>query len=86
MSYEKVVVKFLNAEVNCEEFGCYILSIDERMVCEVSLLIDINIGIIEEIYSDPFLIITPHNSYVFSGYRLEEYFDEDGLTRIICRK
>lgn len=79
-------VRFQRVDVDCEEFNCYIQPINGETSCEINLLVNADLDVIEEIYSDPFLIITPHNSYVFNGYKLDEYFDEGGLTKVICRK
>ena len=81
-----MIVRFKNVDVDCEEFDCYVQPADEEVNCEIDLLVNADVDVIEEIYSDPFLIITSHNSYVFSGYKLDEYFDEGGLTKVICRK
>ena len=81
-----MTVNFKNVEVDCVEFNCTMSQINEETVCEVDLLVNADIDIVEDIYSDPFVIMSEKNGYVFSGYKLEEYFDEDGLTRIICRK
>ena len=81
-----MTVNFKNVEVDCVEFNCTMNQINEETVCEVDLLINADIDIIEDIYSDPFVIMNEKNGYVFSGYRLEEYFDDDGLTRVVCRK
>lgn len=81
-----MTVNFKNVEVNCVEFNCTMNQINEETICEVDLLVNADVDIVEDIYSDPFAIMNEKTGYVFSGYRLEEYFDEDGLTRIICRK
>lgn len=81
-----MTVNFKNVEVDCVEFNCTMNQINEETVCEVDLLVNADMDIVEDIYSDPFVIMSEKNGYVFSGYKLEEYFDEDGLTRIICRK
>ena len=81
-----MTVNFKNVEVDCVEFNCTMNQINEETVCEVDLLVNADIDIVEDIYSDPFAIMSEKTGYVFSGYRLEEYFDEDGLTKVICRK
>ena len=81
-----MTVNFKNVEVDCVEFNCTMNQINEETVYEIDLLINADVDIVEGIYSDPFVIMNEKTGYVFSGYRLEEYFDEDGLTRIICRK
>ena len=81
-----MTVNFKNVEVDCVEFNCTMNQINEETVYEVDLLVNADIDIIEDIYSDPFAIMNEKTGYVFSGYRLEEYFDEDGLTKVICRK
>ena len=81
-----MTVNFKNVEVDCVEFNCTMNQINDETICEVELLINADMDIVEDIYSDPFVIMSEKNGYVFSGYRLEEYFDEDGLTKVICRK
>ena len=81
-----MTVNFKSVEVDCVEFNCTMNQINEETVCEVDLLVNADVDIVEDIYSDPFVIMNEKTGYMFSGYRLEEYFDEDGLTRIICRK
>ena len=81
-----MTVNFKNVEVDCVEFNCTMNQINEETICEVDLLVNADVDIVEDIYSDPFVIMNEKTGYVFSGYRLEEYFDEDGLTRIIYRK
>lgn len=81
-----MTVKFKNVEVDCEEFNCYIQPVNGETSCEIDLLVNADVDVIEEIYSDPFIVITENNAYVFNGYKLEEYFDEKGLTKVVCRK
>ena len=81
-----MTVNFKNVEVDCVEFNCTMNQINEETVCEVDLLVNADMDIVEDIYSDPFVIMSEKNGYVFNGYRLEEYFDEDGLIKVICRK
>jgi len=81
-----MTVKFKNVEVDCEEFNCYIQPVNDETSCEIDLLINADLDMIEEIYSDPFIVIIERTGYVFNGYQLDEYFDEGGLTKVICRK
>ena len=81
-----MVVRFKGIDVDCEEFNCYFNSFNGNLTAEIDLLINADVDIVEEIYSDPFLVITKNKCYVFSGYKLDEYFDEKGLTKVICRK
>ena len=81
-----MTVNFKSVEVDCVEFNCTMNQINEETVCEVDLLVNADMDIVEDIYSDPFVIMSEKNGYVFNGYRLEEYFDEDGLIKVICRK
>lgn len=81
-----MTVNFKNVDVDCVEFDCAISQIGEDIVCEINLLVNADIDVIEDVYSDPFVIMNEKNGYVFSGYQLEEYFEEDGLVRVVCRK
>ena len=81
-----MTVNFKNVDVDCVEFDCTMSQIGEDIVCEVSLLVNADIDVIEDIYSDPFVVMNEKNGYVFSEYQLEEYFEEDGLVRMVCRK
>ena len=81
-----MIVNFKEISIVCVEFNCIMNQINNETICEVDLLINADVDVIEEVYSDPFAIMNEKTGYVFNGYRLEEYFDEDGLTRVICRK
>ena len=81
-----MTVNFKSVDVDCVEFDCAMNQIGEDIVCEINLLVNADIDVIEDVYSDPFVIMNEKNGYVFSGYQLEEYFEEDGLVRMICRK
>ena len=81
-----MTINFKNVDVDCVEFDCAMNQIGEDIVCEINLLVNADIDVIEDVYSDPFVIMNEKNGYVFSGYRLEEYFEEDGLVRMVCRK
>ena len=81
-----MTVNFKNVNVDCVEFDCTMNQIGEDIVCEINLLVNADIDVIEDVYSDPFVIMNEKNGYVFSGYQLEEYFEEDGLVRMVCRK
>ena len=81
-----MTINFKNVDVDCVEFDCAMNQIGEDIVCEINLLVNADIDVIEDVYSDPFVIMNEKNGYVFSGYQLEEYFEEDGLVRMVCRK
>lgn len=81
-----MVINFKGIEVSCEEFDCYMIPLENEMHCEINLLVDMELDRVEEIYSNPFLVVTENHSYVFSGYVLDEYYEDEGLVRIVCRK
>ena len=52
-----MTVNFKSVEVDCVEFNCTMNQINEETICEVDLLINADIDIVEDIYSDPFVIM-----------------------------
>lgn len=80
-------LQFKNARMECIEFNCYFEEVGEELRSQLELLVDTNIDEVEEFYSDPFLIEMEHQTYVFSGYKLWEFYGaENGLVKVICVK
>ena len=61
--------------------------IGNETVCLLELLVDCSVDeFLEEEFGNVMLIETDEQSYVFSGYSVEEYFEENGLLKVICVK
>lgn len=82
-----MLIKSFNSQFNLDEFHFYMNEIGNETVCLLELLIDCPVDeFVEEEFGNVMLIETDEQSYVFSGYSVEEYFEEDGLLKVICVK
>ena len=82
-----IYLKFKNAQMECVEFNCYFEEVGEDLKSQIELLVEANVNEIEEVYSNPFLIEMEHQTYVFGGYELWEFYEvENGLVKIVCIK
>ena len=82
-----IYLKFKDARMECIEFNCYFEETNEDIMSEIDLLVVANVSEIEQIYNSPFLVEMEHQTYVFSDYKLWEFYEtENGLVKIICRK
>ncbi len=86
-----MIIKFTKEDVIAEEFNHSFMDINGLVVEEVSMLVDIDIDEVEEIFSSTFMLAEPTEKYllihqVLKGCELSEYFEEEGLVRIICIK
>ena len=47
-----MTINFKNVDVDCVEFDCAMNQIGEDIVCEINLLANADIDVIEDVYSD----------------------------------
>ena len=86
-----MIVKFMNEDVIAIEFNHSFIDIDGLVVQEINMLIDVDIDEVEEIFSPTFMLTESVENYsliyqIFRDWELSEYFEEEGLVRIICIK
>ena len=81
-----IYLNFKNARLECVEFNCYFDDVENDLRSEIDLLVEADVDGIEEICSDPFLIEMEHHTYIFSGYKLWEYYKVGDLVKLIFIK
>lgn len=80
-------LQFKNARMECVEFNCYFEEVGEELRSQIELLVEANVDEIEEVYSNPFLVEMEHQTCVFDGYELWEFYEVgNGLVKIVCIK
>ena len=81
------MINSLFSYYNLNVFHHYINEIDGDCVCLLEVLLDTSIeNFDEETFKCPFVIETDKQSYVFSDYLVNEYYDENGMTRVVLTK
>lgn len=82
-----MLIKSFNSQFNLEEFHFYMNEVRNQAICLLEVLIDCSINeFVESEFGDVLLIETDEQSYVFSGYKVDEYFEEGGLLKVILVK
>lgn len=80
-------LKTFNSEYNVAEFHHYINHVSDEIVSLVELLIDCPIDkFVEEDLTSIFVIETDRQTHVFSWYKVDEYYEENGLLKVILVK
>jgi len=80
-------LKTFNSEYNVVEFHHYINHIDDKVINLVELLIDCPIEeFVEDDFTSIFVIETDKQTHVFSWYTVDEYYEENGLLKIVLVK
>lgn len=81
-----MTVRFIKKVIDCIEFEFYINSIGDELICEIDLVLDIDVDKIEEFYSETFILSAADKTYVFGNYELSEYFKKGEYTKVILIK
>lgn len=82
----KMQIKSTNSTYNLIQFYLYI-SREDSLTYDLELYLDCTIDDFnEDDFTSLFVIETGQQDYVFSGYEVSEYYEENGLLKVICVK
>lgn len=80
-------LKSFNSEYNVAEFHHYVNYANDKVVNMVELLIDCPVDeFVEDDFTSIFMIETDKQTHVFSWYVVDEYYEENGLLKVILVK
>lgn len=80
-------LKSFNSEYNVAEFHHYVNYVNDKVVNMVELLIDCPVDeFVEDDFTSIFMIETDKQTHVFSWYVVDEYYEENGLLKVILVK
>jgi len=80
-------LKSFNSEYNVVEFHHYVNYANDKVVNMVELLIDCPVDeFVEDDFTSIFMIETDKQTHVFSWYTVDEYYEENGLLKVILVK
>ena len=80
-------IKSFNSQYDLAEFNHCVNEVDGECVCILELLIEGDLDSFKESdFEGPLLIGTDKQCYVFTDFKVSEYFGEHGLVRVICVK
>ena len=80
-------LKSFNSEYNVVEFHHYVNYVNDKVVNMVELLIDCPVDeFVEDDFTSIFMIETDKQTHVFSWYEVNEYYEENGLLKVILVK
>ena len=81
-------VKTFQSNYDITEFHSYITQINDDYIHVVELLLNTTeLNFIEKDFANIFVIETDKQTYIFSGYEVDEYYTvENGLVKVVCIK
>lgn len=80
-------IKSFNSEYELIEYHHFINHVDDKIVNLVELVINCPIEkFVEDDFNSIFLIETDHQTHVFSWYKVDEYYEENGYLKVILVK
>ncbi len=80
-------IKSFNSEYNLVEFHHYVNHVDDRVVNLVELVLDCTMDEFnEEDFTSIFIVETDTQTHVFSWYTVDEYYEENGLIKVMLVK
>lgn len=76
-----------NLHYNVVEFNYFITLINDSCINVLELLIDCDINNFnEEDFSGVFIFETEKLTYIFSGFEVNEFYEENGFLHVVCVK
>ncbi len=80
-------LKSFNSEYNLMEYHHYVNHVDDKVVNLVELVIDCPIDkFVEDDFTSIFVIEAENQTHVFSWYKVDEYYEENGYLKVILVK
>ena len=80
-------LKSFNAEYNLMEYHHYVNHVDDKVVNLVELIIDCPIDkFVEDDLTSIFVIESENQTHVFSWYKVDEYYEENGYLKVVLVK
>lgn len=87
MEDRTMTIKSYQSQYNLVEFHHYVNQVDDEIVNLVELLIDCPIEEFNEHdFTSIFVIEDGRQHYVFSWYEVDEFYEEDGMVKIVLVK
>ena len=80
-------IKSFNSEYELIEYHHFVNNVNGEVINLVELVIDCPIEkFVEEDFNSIFLIETDHQTHVFSWYKVDEYYEENGYLKVVLVK
>lgn len=80
-------IKSFNSQYDLVEFHHYVNRVDDKIINLVELIINCSIeDFIEDDFTSIFVIEEEKQTHVFSWYKVDEYYEENGLLKVILVK
>lgn len=82
-----MLLKTYNTNYNLIEFDLFVNEIDGECVSVIEMLIDCSVEDFEKNgLGNDFFIETERLTYVFSGFEINEFYEEKGYVKVVCVK
>ena len=80
-------LRVINTKYDLVEFNLFVTEVDGKTMSVLEMLIDYPLEEFNENMLDtPFSIVVDRSTYVFSGFTINEFYEEKELLKVVCVK
>ena len=80
-------LRVINTKYDLVEFNLFVTEVDGKTMNVLEMLIDYPLEEFNENMLDtPFSIVVDRSTYVFSGFTINEFYEEKELLKVVCVK
>ena len=80
-------LRVINTRYDLVEFNLFVTEVDGKTMNVLEMLIDYPLEEFDENMLDtPFSIVVDRSTYVFSGFTINEFYEEKELLKVVCVK
>ena len=80
-------LRVINTKYDLVEFNLFVTEVDGKTMNVLEMLIDYPLEEFDENMLDtPFSIVVDRSTYVFSGFAINEFYEEKELLKVVCVK
>lgn len=80
-------LRVINTKYDLVEFNLFVTEVNGKTMNVLEMLIDYPLEEFDENMLDtPFSIVVDRSTYVFSGFTINEFYEEKELLKVVCVK
>lgn len=80
-------LRVINTKYDLVEFNLFVTEVDGKTMNVLEMLIDYPLEEFDENMLDtPFSIVVDRSTYIFSGFTINEFYEEKELLKVVCVK
>ena len=80
-------LRVINTKYDLVEFNLFVTEVNGKTMSVLEMLIDYPLEEFDENMLDtPFSIVVDRSTYIFSGFTINEFYEEKELLKVVCVK